>query len=239
MSHKMPPPTWNVGGGMPCCARSVRSRPWRDLRLHALLVVVAPVAFAAVAIAVAGGFRPTTAAITLFLTALLQPIADDVFELITAAALALPIPVAARLPALAGLRHNIRCRTTAAHEAADPRRRRRLHQPPSSGAGSGQLEEGIERFAVHTVSPIDVHRRQVVIHSGPRPRRGDPHTYLLVHLAGGNGSLPRDHRGSATVALWDEHEPRAQALPPPAAATLQQPARQSTRDPSSALGCRA
>jgi hypothetical protein len=63
---------------------------------------------AAIAILVAGGSPAATAAITLIVASLFQSIADDVFELRAAVALALPIPVAVRLTALTGFIHNSR-----------------------------------------------------------------------------------------------------------------------------------
>ena len=146
-----------VGTWVAACLapRFVRSRQWRDLRRsHALIVVVAAVVPAAIAIDVAGCSLLTTAAVTLVVASLLQAIAGDVFKIRAAAgALALPLPVAARLAALARLRHEVLSRrAAAAHEATDTSRRRRLNQPSSAGAGGTQLGKRIECFAVHAVS---------------------------------------------------------------------------------------
>jgi hypothetical protein len=167
----MPPPRWNLGGGIRCSGRFVRSRQWRDLRRsHAFLVAVAAVVPAAITIDVAGGSLLTTAAVTLVVASLLQPIAGDVFEFrATAEALALPSPVAAPLAALASFRPNVhRRRATSAHEATETSRRHRLNQPSPPGAGGGLLDKRIECLAIHAVSPFSVHRHQVITQPGRR-----------------------------------------------------------------------
>jgi hypothetical protein len=170
-SHRLPPPRWNLGGGIRCSGRFVRSRQWRDLRRsHAFLVAVAAVVPAAITIDVAGGSLLTTAAVTLVVASLLQPIAGDVFEFrATAEALALPSPVAAPLAALASFRPNVhRRRATSAHEATETSRRHRLNQPSPPGAGGGLLDKRIECLAIHVVSPFSVHRHQVITQPGRR-----------------------------------------------------------------------
>ena len=145
---EMPSPGWDVGDGIPFSgrarARSIRSRQWRGLRPLAaipIVIPVAPVAAAAVAIVFAGGIHDATAALPVP-TPAGERITDDVYEFLTAAALALPVAAAAGAAVLTRLGdHVTRSRCPAGQQRADPRGPSRLQQPPSPGARHTQLCE--------------------------------------------------------------------------------------------------
>jgi hypothetical protein len=149
---------------------------WRRRILESLVpparVVAAVVAWAAVAFVLAAGVRDATAARV--------PVAPPTtpFEPATLSicfasdfAPALPGSFALALEGFAGLRdHVFRCRAAAGQQATDSSGRNRLEQPAPPAAGGTQLEERIERLAVHAVSPFGVHRHPSVIHRHA-PRR--------------------------------------------------------------------
>jgi len=84
-------------------------------------------------------------------------------------ACALPVAAAFAAAILTRLGDN-RARYPAGQQTAKTRGPCRLQQSPPPRAGGGQLEEGIERFVVHTASPFGVHRPQIVIHRHASPQ---------------------------------------------------------------------
>ena len=171
---------------------SIAGGDWsrRDLsRPHAECPVpVALVAPAAVAVLIAGGTFDATAALPT-LTPAGQRITDDVGLVL---APALPVAVASAAARLTRLRAKPtpRLRDPAGQQTTDTRGRR-LQQPPSPGARSGQLQDGIERFVIHVVSPFGVYRHRINIHCRARARSAVANrAFLLVHRARGNGSQP-------------------------------------------------
>jgi len=194
VSHKMPPPRSQLGGGIPftCSARFVRSRQAPRLLLHALLVVVATVVLAAVAIFVTGGAGFATAAITVPVAFPRQLSAGDVLESVSTVALAVPLAVAVGLAVLTG-QIGKRADSSTGQQTADTCGPRRLQQSSPTGAGRRQLEQRIKRFAVHTVLPVDDRRRRIVTQRHPpRARAGAAaiRAQLLLHPARENGLLP-------------------------------------------------
>jgi hypothetical protein len=136
----------------------------------AAFVIAAIEAFAAVAFPLAAGARGATAAPSGPPTRFLEFLALA-FCFSCGFAPALPVSGAHTLEGFAGLRdHVFRCRAAAGKQATDTSGRNRLEQPAPSAAGGTQLEERIERLAVHAVSPFGVHRHPSVIHRHA-PRR--------------------------------------------------------------------